>query len=137
MLSDPETMAYNRAWGGTIPFPEERWRQWYDRWVVNTQGERYYRYVKNEAGDFVGEIACHYDPEIGGHIASVIVYAKHRGRGFGAQALELLCAAARENGVCVLYDDIAADNPAVRLFLKHGFSEESRTEESILLKRKL
>ena len=22
MLSDPETMSYNHAWGGTIPFPK-------------------------------------------------------------------------------------------------------------------
>lgn len=25
LLSDGETMSYNAAWGGTIPFPEERW----------------------------------------------------------------------------------------------------------------
>ena len=25
MLADEETMAYNRAWGGTIPWPEEKW----------------------------------------------------------------------------------------------------------------
>ncbi len=24
LMADAETMAYNRAWGGTIPFPEER-----------------------------------------------------------------------------------------------------------------
>ena len=24
LLGDPETMAYNRAYGGTIPFPQER-----------------------------------------------------------------------------------------------------------------
>ena len=27
LLADPETMAYNRAWGGTIPFPEEKWEK--------------------------------------------------------------------------------------------------------------
>ena len=26
MMADPETMAYNHAWGGTIPFPEEHWK---------------------------------------------------------------------------------------------------------------
>ena len=31
MLSDPETMSYNHASGGTIPFPEERWGEWYER----------------------------------------------------------------------------------------------------------
>ena len=30
MMEDTETMSYNRAWGGTIPFPKEEWRGWYD-----------------------------------------------------------------------------------------------------------
>ena len=25
LLADEETMSYNRAWGGTIAFPEEDW----------------------------------------------------------------------------------------------------------------
>ena len=52
-------------------------------------------------------------------------------------ALDLLCTAAKENGITVLYDDIAIDNPAVKLFLKHGFKEESRTDEKIILKKEL
>ena len=60
-----------------------------------------------------------------------------RGKGYGAQGLELLCAAAKENGITVLYDDIAVDNPAVRLFLAHGFYEDHRTEEKIVLKKDL
>ena len=31
LLSDPDTMAYNHAWGGTIDFPQERWEDWYGR----------------------------------------------------------------------------------------------------------
>ena len=53
------------------------------------------------------------------------------------QALELLCAEARSNGITVLYDDIAIDNPAAALFLRHGFTEEARTAEKILLKKAL
>ena len=33
-MSDEATMAYNRAWGGTIPFPEEKWPGWYERWLA-------------------------------------------------------------------------------------------------------
>ena len=51
--------------------------------------------------------------------------------------MELLCAAAKENGVTVLYDDIAIDNPAVEMFLKHGFREEYHTDEIIMLKKEL
>ena len=71
-------------------------------------------------------------PEIGYMIAG-----PYRGKGYGAQGLELLCAAAKENGITVLYDDIAVDNPAVRLFLAHGFYEDHRTEEKIVLKKDL
>jgi len=38
MMADPETMSYNKAWGGTIPFPKEKWKAWHDRWINNTDG---------------------------------------------------------------------------------------------------
>lgn len=135
MLADEDTMSYNHAWGGTIPFGEDKWRGWYDCWIADPDGKRYYRYLKNEDGQFVGEIAYHYDAEMQQEIANVMIYAKYRRRGYGGEALDLLCSAAKSNGVSVLYDDIAIDNPAVSLFLKHGFVEESRTEEIILLKK--
>ena len=65
LLSDEETMSYNHAWGGTVSFPEEKWQDWYDRWIVHPDGQRYYRYLKDGNG-FVGEIAYRYDPEYGG-----------------------------------------------------------------------
>ena len=137
MLADEETMAYNCAWGGTIMFPEEDWTDWYDYWVARPEGKRFYRYLKAEDGDFVGEIAYHFDASLGGFAADVIVFAPYRGRGFGAEGLDLLCTAAKENGVSVLYDDIAADNPAIALFLAHGFVEEGRTADKIILRKNL
>ncbi len=137
MLADPETMSYNRAWGGVIDFPEDDWKAWHSRWIADPGDGRYYRYLTDEAGHFVGEIAYHYDASVRGCMADVIVFSKYRRKGYGGQALELLCSAARENGVAELYDDIAADNPAVSLFLRHGFTEESRTGKTILLKKKL
>ena len=137
-MADEETMSYNHHWGGTIPFPEENWADWYDYWVVNPEGKRFYRYLQDETnGEFVGEIAYHYDGERGINIADVIVYAKYRGKGFGEQGLLLLCDAAKANGVEILYDDIAIDNPAIKLFLKVGFCEEYRTDEIIMLKKAL
>ena len=137
MLADEETMAYNHAWGGTIPWPEERWGDWYAHWVEWPRGKRYYRYVRDEEGRFVGEIAYHFDEEIPGYTANVIIFAPYRHRGCGGEALDLLCAAAKENGVTRLYDDIAADNPAAALFLAHGFREECRTAEKIYLVKEL
>ena len=43
----------------------------------------------------------------------------------------------RRNGVNIMYDDIAIDNPAVTMFLKNGFIEEYRTSEIIMLKKEL
>ena len=105
MLEDEETMSYNRAWGGTIPFPEEDWKEWYDYWIAQAGVGRWYRYIR-ENNRFVGEIAYHYDPEIGGYIADVIIYSEFRGKGYGGQALDMLCSAAKQNGIDVLYDDV-------------------------------
>ncbi len=137
MLSDEETMSYNHSWDGTISFPEEVWNDWYNYWLVNNGDLRYYRYVKNEEGLFLGEIAYHYDDEIHHMIANVLILSRFRGKGYGGQALDLLCDAAMEHGVTVLYDDIAADNPAIQLFLKHGFTLDHRTDQKVYLKKEL
>ena len=137
MLSDQETMSYNHAWGGTISFPKEDWKDWYDYWVINPSDKRYYRYIKNEEGEFVGEIAYHYDLETNYYLANVIIYSKYRCKGYGGMALDVLCKVAKKNGVKVLYDDIAIDNPATSLFIKHGFIEEYRTKGKIFLKKEL
>ena len=136
-LSDPETMSYNHAYGGTVPFPRERWADWYARWIGG-EGERYYRYLRlGDSREFVGNIAYYYDEEYGGHLCEVLVAAQYRGRGFGRQGLALLCEAARANGVKRLLDTIAMDNPAVTLFLRSGFREWRRTDAFILVEKEL
>ena len=137
MLADEETMSYNRAWGGTISFPEERWRDWHEAWVGRPEGGRYYRYLTAEDGRFVGEIAYHFDEAFQHYTADVIIYAKERNKGYGGQGLALLCDAAKKNGIGVLYDDIAADNPAIGLFLRRGFTEDARTKDQIILRKEL
>ena len=137
-LADEDTMSYNEAWGGTIPFPESTWADWYDRWLVHHDHKRFYRYLRDpETQNFVGEIACHYDEERKIWLADVIVASAYRGKGYGSEGLQLLCEAAKENGVDVLRDNIAIDNPAAHLFLKAGFTEEYRTDEIIMLKKDL
>ena len=137
-LGDPETMAYNHAYGGTIDFPRERWADWYNRWVENTFGERFYRYLYDpKEKSFVGEAAYHFDGELDGYVCDVIVPAAFRGRGYGTQGLALLCEAAKANGVERLYDNIAVDNPSVAVFLRSGFREVSRNRECILVAKDL
>ncbi|MBO5218304.1 MAG: GNAT family N-acetyltransferase [Clostridia bacterium] len=136
LLGDAQTMAYNHAYGGTIPFPEARWGAWYERWIANPEGKRFYRYIR--VGDtFVGEAACHFDDDRKIYLADVIVYAPFRGKGYGREALLLLCDTARKNGVTALYDDIAIDNPAAALFLACGFCEVGRTDECVTVKKDL
>ena len=45
MLADEDTMSYNHAWGGTIPWPEDKWSGWYDYWIACHEGKRYYFYA--------------------------------------------------------------------------------------------
>lgn len=136
MLSDASTMSYNHAYGGTIPFPKERWESWYARWIINHENQRFYRYIK-ENDTFLGEVAYRFDEETQRYIADVIVYAPYRNKGYGRKALLLLCETAKSNGLQALYDDIAIDNPSVALFLKCGFTEVQRTNEYVLVKKEL
>ena len=138
LMADPETMSYNDAWGGTIPFPEEDWQDWYEYWFDAPESMMYYRYLYDpELKAFVGEIAYHYDEERKIHICDVIVLAKYRNRGYGSEGIRLLCEAAKKSGITVLYDDIAADNPSWKLVLKNGFEISSRDEEVVMVRKEL
>ena len=136
LLADEATMAYNHSWGGTIDFPEERWRDWYEHWVESPQ-KCFYRYLYvRETDTCVGEVAYHYDAEYQKYLADVIVMDRYRGNGYGREGLELLCQAAKEQGLTELCDNIAPDNPAIRLFTQLGFVELWRDEECIMLEKK-
>ena len=90
-----------------------------------------------KAANLWGGIAYHLDPEQGIYLADVIVHAKHRGKGYGKEGLALLCRAAKDNGLGELYDNIAAGNPSIRLFLNMGFSVVDTAEDIIMLKKVL
>ncbi len=137
LMTDEETMSYNAKWGGTIPFPKDIWNSWYDAWVRNPGKDRFYRYLQNEEKEYVGEIAYHYDEPRDIYICDVIVLAKYRNRGYGSEGIKLLCQAAKANGISILHDDIAADNPSYKLFLKNGFEIEYRNEEVVMMKKTL
>ena len=126
-----------RLRNGTIPFPREKWEDWFEFWVENPN-QRFYRYITSgKSRSFVGEAAYHYDEELQIYLADVIIAARCRRKGYGKAGLELLCDAARKAKIPELYDNIAIDNPGIQLFLQCGFHEEYRTEEIIMLKRSL
>ena len=137
-LSDEETMSFNTDWGGTIPFPESEWQDWYDRWILCEDGKRFYRYLRDaDSGEFVGEIAYHFDDERLLWLANIIIASEYRGKGYGKQGLKILCELAAERGLGTLYDDIAIDNPAIPLLIGSGFVEEYRTDDVVMLKKNL
>ena len=138
LMNDPDTMSYNHAWGGTIPFPREKWENWHHVWMIQYEHQRYYRYLLNtETNEFVGEIAYYLDNSKNIYIADIIILAKYRCQGYGSEGLKLLCQAAKDNGLTALYDDIAADNPSVHMFLKYGFTIVDQTDDIIMVKRVL
>ncbi len=135
LLADKETMSYNAKWGGTIDFSLKRWKEWYGEWVLYPD-RKYYRYLYSAVYNaFVGEIAYHFDNEYECYICDVIVKSCYRGKGFGRIGLMLLLDAAKEQGITVIYDNIAVDNTAVRLFEQCGFREIWRNEDFIMLER--
>ncbi len=85
----------------------------------------------------MGEIAYHYDARRQIHVCDVIVLAACRNRGYGTAGIRLLCRAAKANGISVLYDDIAADNPSCGLFLKNGFSVDRRDGGVVMVRKEL
>ena len=134
LLADPGTMSYNFRYGGTIDFPESRWKSWYAVWVECTDGSRYYRYLKD--GAFVGEAAYHI--EEGRCLADVIVLSEYRGRSYGREGLWLLLEAARENGIEEIFDEIDIDNEAgIALFESAGFEKISSIGDTVILKKVL
>ena len=138
LLKDHRTMTFNHKWGGAISFPKEEWESWYNKWMNAPETQRYYRYLVNaETKEFIGEVAYHLDEEKVIHIASVIVKSDFRGYGYGSEALDLLVSEAKKNGVRVLYDTIALDNPAYFMFLRHGFQISYMDNDIVTVKREL
>ena len=123
-LTDEKTMAYNQKWGGTIPFPKEKWESWYERWIINPDRKFYAYLYSEEEKDYVGEISYHYDDP-------------YRHHGYGKAGLRLLCDQARRMGYRSICDDIAIDNPSVSMFLKEGFYEVFRNDSIIMVRKEL
>ncbi len=122
LLADEKTMQYNHAYGGTIPFPREKWEDWYQRWISDHSPDYFYRYIIYEGTEeYVGEAAYYKEPESSLYFCNIIIMAQYRNKGYGRGGLAALCTAAKKNGVTYLYDDIAFDNPSLSLFLKSGF----------------
>ena len=134
LLSDSDTMSYNENYGGTINFPKEKWKNWYDRWIINPN-KKFYRYIYDINTDgFVGEASFHYDDELNCYVCSIIIKACYRGLGFGREGLLALLNEAKNLGITEIYDNITIDNTSISLFMMCGFKEVYRNDEFIMVK---
>ena len=132
MMADPATMSYNAPWyppDGTIPFPEENWTAWLQKWETPS-AERFYAFLMNEQGELVGE--CHWADY--GATMGVVVKAEYRGRGYGHQALRLLIEQAfRYPEIDALWDTFEPDREsALATFQRAGFVPVKVDGEGIL-----
>lgn len=100
LLSDPETMAYNKGYDlgfpeyhketGCIDFPEENWDSWYRRWV-NAQPERFYAYLRRKSdGAFLGEVNLYQKGPEGWYEMGIVLHSRYRGQGYSGEGIKLL-----------------------------------------------
>lgn len=100
LLKDPETMSYNKGYDiafngyeketGCIAFPEQEWADWY-ACFVGKEPQRFYAYIVREAdGTFMGEVNVRKDEAAFWYEMGIVLEAKYRGKGYGAEALRLL-----------------------------------------------
>lgn len=106
LLSDPETMAYNRGYElgfpeyhndtGCIDFPEENWDAWFRKWV-HAEPERFYAYLREtETGEFLGEVNLFQTEEPDVYEMGIVLHSARRGKGYAKAGLRLLLEAAFE-----------------------------------------
>ncbi len=107
LLSDPDTMSYNRGYDlgfpeyhndtGCIDFPEKNWDGWYARWV-DAEPERFYAYLRRrEDGAFLGEVNLYRKGEPGWYEMGIVLKAEYRGMSYSSKGMELLLRQAFEN----------------------------------------
>lgn len=138
LMSDKETMSYNEAWGGTIPFPKQKLESWYNYYIINNENKRFYSYLLDgNINEYVGEVSYHYDDNLKVFICGIIILSKYRSKGYGTEGLNLLCDVALKNGIATLYDNIGKNNNSINLFIKNGFIIEYETNEFIMVKKNL
>lgn len=136
LLSDPETMKFNDKWGGTVPFPKEKWEPFYKNFINNT--ERHYYHIYNLDGVFVGEVSTRFDNDFNSYVLNIKVMHRYRGNNHGYDALEaFLEYMFTEVKIDRIVDNVGHDSKSgIKLLKQFGFIEIDRTEEYVLLELK-
>lgn len=133
LLSDPETMAFNRFKEpaedyhpdtGCIDFPRPYWAMWYTFWLEK-EPDNFYA-VLADGSTPLGEVSWFFDGK--DYRVGIILHARHRKKGYCAPALELLAQRAFEAyGLPALTVTLStAATAAVKGFTKAGFCRVRR-----------
>ncbi len=141
LLSDPQTMAFNRfkepspqyhPETGCIDFPRRDWALWYGFWMEK-EPDNFYA-ILADGRTPVGEVSWYFDGE--NYNAGIILLAKHRNKGYCAPALKLLAQRAFEvHRLEALSVSLSTANaPAVKGFTKAGFRRIRRGGGTCLLR---
>lgn len=123
--------------GGPIAFTRDRWQPWYEKMVEPGDGKNFYCLVFNKSGRPVGEVSFHrYVRETGTAELNVKILHKHRGKGYGKEAvLLLLDCYFNDFGGEVITDAVAINNTGgQRVLLNLGFEHVMSDEEVFLVK---
>jgi len=126
LLSDPETMDFNKGFGddgtGCYRITQEQVEKWFENWIGII--DKFYAYiVRQDDNTFIGHVNIHFDENIGMHLIGINIESAYRGREYSEEALCLLVEHAfREMNL----DKIANKFPvtrtaAERVFTKVGF----------------
>lgn len=130
LLSDPSVMSYNAGWDvtydryhydtGCIDFPEDKWES---DFLKRKESNRYFAYiVRKEDNQFIGYVNFHYNKNDNRYDCGILVEPQYRGKGYGKEALKLLCEKAfNEYNINALYDNFEEDRNTFKVFEDVGF----------------
>ncbi len=136
LLGDKKTMSFNEKWGGTVPFPKEKWEFFYQNYITDT--EKQYFHIYNLDGIFVGEVSSRYNDSFSSYVLNIKIMHRFRGNKHAFDALEAFLEYMFNNiDIERIVDNVGHDSVAgISLLRRFGFVEIGQTEEYILLELK-
>lgn len=136
LLSDEATMNFNKKWGGTVSFPKEKWKHFFDEY--NENDDRYYFHIYNLDGIFVGEVSSRYDTAFESQMLNIKIMYRFRGNNHAKDALESFLTYLFEDlDISKIQDNVGHESKAgIRLLKSFGFNEIDKTDEYILMELK-
>ena len=129
-------MEYNNQWGGTVPFPKEKWQLFYDDFTTNN--DRFYFHIYNLDNVFIGEVSTKFSSRFNSCILNIKIKHQFRGNNHGSDALDaFLDFVFIEIEVDRICDNVGLNSiTGIRLLKSFGFLEQYKTSEFVLLELK-